>query len=93
MPFITEDQAKNRWCPHARELAVHKDAGNVGRLISGYNRLNGGNVPACLGSLCMAWRFAEEKRIRDIDLVTSDVVDLTPRVGYCGLSGKPEYGD
>jgi len=40
----------------------------------------------------MAWRWAEEKPIRDIDLVTGDI-EKRERLGYCGLSGKSEYGE
>jgi hypothetical protein len=70
------------------------DGGNLGRLVTGYNRDHpSGNIPACIASHCMAWRLAEPKQLKDIDLVTSDVVNLPPRLGYCGLAGKPDHGD
>lgn len=89
--ILSEEEAKKRWCPQARELDWHKDAGNIDRKISGYNRNKNGNIPACIASYCMVWRWAEAKKLRDIDLVTSDVQDLPPRTGYCGIAGKPEY--
>lgn len=92
--ILTEEEARKKWCPHARELGRAQDGGNISRLVAGYNRGgDGAMIPSCIGSACMAWRWAEAKKIRDIDLVTSDVVDLPPRVGFCGLSGTPDYGD
>lgn len=91
--FVTEEQAVGKWCPHARQLDFHKNAGNINTLISGYNRVDGGNIPSCIASSCMSWRWSTPKQLRDIDLVTSEVEETGPRRGYCGLSGKPEYGD
>ncbi len=87
--IFTEEEACNRWCPHARQLG---QAG--GAWISGFNRIDRGDIPACIATSCMAWRWYDPAQpLRDIDLVTSDVVDLQPRRGYCGLSGRPEHGD
>lgn len=88
--LVTAEQALGMWCPHARQLDFHRSAG-INTLISGYNRVDNGNIPACISDKCMAWHWAEEKRLRDIDLVSSDIVEIKPRLGYCGLSGKPEY--
>jgi hypothetical protein len=86
--IISEDAARNRWCPHARSF-YHN-----GSSVTSANRdIPGGNIPACIASHCLAWRWAEAKRIKDIDLVTSDVVDLPPRLGFCGLSGIPQHED
>lgn len=92
--ILSEEQARQRWCPHARVIGIAKDGGNLGRIVTGYNRDHpDGNIPACIASHCMAWRWYEPKTLRDIDLVTSDVVASAPRTGYCGLSGIPQYGD
>lgn len=74
---MTEEEAKTKWCPHAR----------VGSAISGLGAMNSdfreGPVPEayCRGSECMAWRWEfgpkESKRMG------------TPPSGYCGLAGKP----
>jgi hypothetical protein len=89
--LLTEDQAKQRWCPHARSVG-YLNTSNTNTAIAGYNRDHpSGQIPACIASSCMAWRFNEPKQVRDLDLVTGDVVAEKPRLGYCGLSGKPEY--
>ena len=88
--LVTVDDAVQRWCPHARQLDIHQSPSATSKLvISGYNRVDGGNIPSCIASSCMAWRFYDPPLVRDIDLVTSDVVEVKPRRGYCGLSGKP----
>lgn len=90
--ILSEEEAKMRWCPQARSIGRSTDVGNNQRTFSGYNRDHeSGNMPACIASSCMFWRWSEEKKIRDIDLVTSDVVDLPPRRGYCGIADKPEH--
>jgi len=91
--LVSEREARGKWCPFARELGFHADGGNIRRIVSGYNRSGeDGMIPACIASNCMAWRWINEKKLRDIDLVTGDI-EKTERLGYCGLSGKPEYGE
>lgn len=89
--ILTEEEARARWCPYSRSVGMIRDGGNINRITSGYNRHDGGDIPACIASSCMVWRFAEAKVIRDIDLVTSDVEPEKPRLGYCGAATKPEY--
>lgn len=90
--FLTEIEAMQRWCPQARSVGWVTTAG-FSQAVS-YNRDHpSGNIPACIASSCMAWRWAEAKKLRDIDLVTSDVVDIPSRTGYCGLAGLPQHGD
>lgn len=58
MSYVTEDEAKNKWCPHARV---------AGRMINASaNRLQqqtDNGVPVCItgstciGSHCMFWRW------------------------------------
>jgi hypothetical protein len=96
--LLTEQEARLRWCPLARSLwanEVHLGGPShqyVG--AAGVNRdTPNGNIPACIASSCMAWRFQDAKQVRDIDLVTSDVVDEIPRRGYCGAFGPVTQGD
>lgn len=87
--FVTEEEASGRWCPHGREIRREYQGSGVSALTS-FNRSPNGDVPSCLGSLCMAWRWKDPKVLREIDLTTSDIVDAPPRRGYCGAFGKPE---
>lgn len=85
--FLTEEEASHHWCPYG--LQPHY----AGSSVTAVNRVEGGQVPSCIASSCMAWRWSEPKRLRDIDLVTSDVVDTEPRRGFCGAFGTPNHGD
>lgn len=85
--LVSEQQAVGKWCPFARSAEFMLNAGNIQTIVSGFNRNEGGSIPSCIGSACMAWRFAEPKQLKDIDLVTSDVMELPPRLGYCGHFG------
>ena len=82
---MTEDEAKQRWCPFVR-MSPRSAIDNRGS-----NHPNPGNVN-CIGSACMAWRATDNEikanpespvehgRARD----ASDYVSA----GYCGLAGK-----
>jgi hypothetical protein len=63
-PFYTEAAADKHWCRHS-----YSTGGNFGRganstpLRGSFNRFPDGSIPQacrCLGSLCPAWRWAEE---------------------------------
>ena len=82
--LVTEKEAQGRWC------AFGHQAGFFGSTPLVFNRQPNGDVPSCLGSLCMSWRWEKPKGIREIDLVTTELVDDQPRRGYCGLAGKPD---
>jgi hypothetical protein len=85
--ILTEEEAKKRWCPHARifqsnvsSLSFNRHLeiknGNISRML---------DVPPgaqCIGSKCMAWTWIDPDKPMEIDLVTSDV---EPRLGRCGL--------
>lgn len=90
--FLTEEEARRKWCPYGMQPIA-----GYGQMPSGIttqpyvvsaNRAQG-DVPACLASQCMAWRWADPKQLREIDMVTADVVDEQPRRGYCGAFGRP----
>lgn len=85
--LVTPAEASGRWCPFGRQ------PGQVGNMFIPINRMPNGDVPSCLGPLCMSWRWHDPKIPREIDLVSEEVVDEVPRRGYCGAFGKPEHGD
>ena len=73
---MTEDEAKTKWCPHARvgdrDCAPNRDCD--GTILS---------VHKCIASQCMAWRAVPVKST-NIDGVT-----IHENGGYCGLAGAP----
>lgn len=80
---MTEDEAKTKWCPHAR-------VGNGG---------NRDTIPSatayfCRASACMAWRW----KFRDTTSDHHPMMAVYPQPkrtyertedGYCGLAGAP----
>lgn len=96
--LVTEEQAKEMWCPEAR-LARATPGGDVPGGQTVFNRVQtrdeNTGIPlssTCIASKCMFWRKVDqigigprgEKRDRDHDGRTR-WVDR----GYCGLAGKP----
>lgn len=95
--LLTEQQARERWCPYAR---VHVPAGVINRVSAMLKRMaakmrsEGRDLRDaefieeqqqdcnCIAAECMAWRWEE-----DIDRLRE--VDEGPR-GYCGAFGRPE---
>lgn len=77
---MTEDEAKQKWCPFARgreHQTPNDDNGNTG----GANRFDMGDPDSgclCIGSQCMAWRWL------DFNHHGKGV-----NRGYCGAAGKP----
>lgn len=89
---MTEEEARNKWCPFAR---VTIDAPGVD---TAWNRFPGNETPhgtLCIGSQCMAWRWASLHRLTFSDVDPDDPVIVTnidkksKTDGYCGLAGKP----
>lgn len=56
--FVTEAEARTKWCPEARVLATVGEKGGVGT----YNRND--EHPLCLGTGCMQWRWGETSPLR-----------------------------
>lgn len=92
--MMTEEEAKTKWCPHARYVIDDSGAGPSPGYPTG-NRF-GGHEPSegrclCIASSCMAWRWSA--------LSHSDGTHAhAPRPemefdgkyrGQCGLAGKP----
>ncbi|WP_131800298.1 hypothetical protein [Methylobacterium indicum] len=94
--LLSEAHARSHWCPQARiarREIVNPNAGDIG-IVGGCNRdaLGRASNPAscrCLGSECMAWRWAgwrtEDGRVHD----SEPVHGRTDLVGFCGLAGTP----
>ena len=79
--YLTEDEARQKWCPHARvPLAADGYTGNR------MDDTTGAIVPEfgsrCIASQCMAWRWAS--------LPVADTDDNPAEKGYCGAFGRPE---
>jgi len=54
--MYTEDEAREKWCPHARMLESYGERASYNRAVSP----SGGDEEAstkCIGSACMAWRW------------------------------------
>lgn len=74
--ILTEQEAKTRWCP----LAKQGDAFGKESQWVAINRLSDGSpLSLCIGSECMAWRKAH-----------SDDANGTER-GFCGAFGLPRF--
>ena len=89
---MTEDEAKTKWCPHVR--LQHSDE-------PASNRYRDDWIGGCIGSQCMAWRWASEKNeayvppspmmspkpVHPADMQSPWRKSTTE--GYCGLAGQP----
>jgi len=83
MNSMTEDQARERWCPFARVAdSIETSAPAANRLSRFRGVTNDPLVPDafCIASDCMAWRVSGVVRDEDGE---------GPWLGYCGLAGKP----
>jgi len=75
---MTEDQAKQRWCPYVRLVtSIDLPYGGSSAISSANRAQNDKPVGRCIGSDCMAWRWQR-----------SEALDASR--GYCGLAGRPE---
>ena len=76
--LLTEEQAKQKWCPWAR---IARDGSGIGNRYSFDNDLATDSAFArCIASDCMAWRWTD---------CSSKAVAGRKVEGYCGLAGKP----
>jgi hypothetical protein len=93
--LATEEEATQKWCPFARVLLPVNQAGN--RVSTFHMQLaeKSGSSDAehyrrqvadcnCIGSRCMAWRWAGYRRIPSTICTDQDEAH-----GYCGISGNP----
>ncbi len=56
---MTEDDAKTKWCPHARILGQGRDLD--GCAVAGTVNRGQGFEARCIASACMAWRWQLER--------------------------------
>lgn len=79
----TEQQAKEKWCPMARDSET---AGNRSQQYPEHIAFN------CLGSECMFWRWGPDSEDGIILEEAGDALNTekweTPGVGYCGAGGR-----
>lgn len=75
---MTEDQAKEKWCP----MAIYKSFGNSEQKPSHHNHRIGSS---CVASDCMMWQWKETLTLGP---GSSGMVDISDTDGYCGLAGK-----
>ena len=81
---MTEEEAKTKWCPFVRVLASI-DIGPNPVAITSFNVDNKGSRHGeCIGSACMAWRWACRPGSNGADGRPKDY----PGDGYCGLAGE-----
>ena len=75
---MTEDQARESWCPFVRLGSVNSNAHYEGFCWN--NRGDDTHEANCIASDCMAWRWQPRIENKGDDM---------GRHGYCGLAGKP----
>lgn len=89
--LLSADEAENVWCPFGRALMT---ASNETRGIVAMAAVNRGTDSDkgtnCLANACMAWRWAGwETDFGTVAPAPPDDAKTGPRLGYCGLAGKP----
>lgn len=57
--LVSEEQAKRKWCRHARSTVTLDSPNGFSVAIASGNRFMGENVAICMGANCMSWRWAE----------------------------------
>lgn len=97
--FAKEEEAKTRWCPHARAVVSTVKqfnsviGGAVGNRTS--DELEHPETLNCLGSECMAWRWAKMSPEGYVLVTGTKEAAQTlngpdwKTGGYCGLAGRP----
>jgi len=97
---MTEDEAKQKWCPHAR-LQTSWSSPRGGVALAGTNRWEKGSAK-CIASECMAWRWVcgedgwshvtptgEKFCASTMEALKKAEAQGYIPLGYCGLAGKP----
>lgn len=90
MSLLTEDEARQKWCPFARVVPSDASGKVWDGAPAGWNRkgLLANPQPArCLASECTAWRWRDKA-----GLSPSGEPNYYPGEwkGFCGLAGRPE---
>jgi hypothetical protein len=77
---MTEEEARQKWCPHVRVASA--DDATVNRGGAGPHE-----AICCIASACMAWRW--DVHSSAVTLVTT----VSDKHGHCGLAGQQEPYD
>jgi len=95
--IVEEKKAGECWCPHVRHPG--EEGGTFNRGFEAGNEINTGRTSgnwscACIGSRCMAWRWALVDVVRTADdkfAPAAEWIEREPSTthGYCGLAGRP----
>lgn len=104
--IVTENLARNMWCPFVRLVLVDTDDGRATPgTPAGFNRPFRGDdfaQAACRASDCMAWRAASTAMLRHrktgelkspepYNTIDWERIERPdPERGYCGLAGAPQ---
>lgn len=100
--IVSEAEAITKWCPHIRvarsepvDPSVNINAPGNATVVAGCNSdaLGRNRVPGscrCIGSGCMAWRWAgwHNTRFGTVAPVPPAEHRRGDRLGYCGLAGR-----
>lgn len=94
---MTEDEAKTKWCPFTRVVVAFADTMSQAATANRDQPSTYGAYPgptSCIGSVCMAWRWAQPGIVAGLDLsgTAEEVAARYPDAksdGYCGLAGAP----
>lgn len=101
--ILTEEEAKTKWCPEARQLVEIKalQAFSEATTLNATSCNRHGDNPygTCIGSTCMAWRW-HGMRDKEGHVYTAPqaldaahgrvpINDDSVPVGYCGKAGAP----
>lgn len=81
--MLTENEAKQRWCPFARVTLYPSHDGSAWNrsVVNSGERQRQEVATLCIGSACMAWRWATtEEGSKSRESRTH---------GFCGLAGRP----
>lgn len=78
--IIQHHAADTYWCPFGRKFNGDTEVGSAA--VNRTGRDPAAEVSPCLGSSCMAWRWATEEGPMG-DAVASE------KQGFCGLAGRP----
>jgi hypothetical protein len=80
--LLTEEQARGKWCAHARTV-VSNTAFN--RIFARIEFVTSPEGCRCIASECMSWRWSEPNFLPR----TEAEAKANPPKGYCGLAGRP----
>lgn len=91
MSTLTEEEAKEKWCPFARVREANQGSAAAVNIRS----LGTPSLVRCIASECMAWRGKTQWRPRsDYPWEDGKAESSGPNVqerivGHCGLAGRP----